>query len=159
MYQLTVDRWIKTEYRQQLKSECLHWINTQQALSHRTIIFEQWFADGLLSMNEHQQDNNGKVFRLKWKVIILIQLFYWIEARDYKIEIKFMVWRRVKLTINWGLMFIYFQNENTQRTNTVTHHYSSARKKMRKQTDIQNKLKQKKNKQNSNRWKKDKTWY
>lgn len=55
-----------------------------------------------------------------------------------------MVWRRVKLSINWGLMFIYFQKENTQRTNTVTHHYSSARKKMRKQTDIQNKLKQKK---------------
>ena len=26
-----------------------------------TITFEQWFADGLLSMNEHQQDNNGKV--------------------------------------------------------------------------------------------------
>ena len=41
-------------------------------------------------------------------------------------------------------MFILFQKENTQRTNTVTHHYSSARKKMRKQTDIQNKLKQKK---------------
>ena len=43
-------------------------------------------------------------------------------------------------------MFIYFQKENTQRTNTVTHHYSSVRKKMRKQTDIQNKLKQKKKK-------------
>lgn len=56
-----------------------------------------------------------------------------------------MVWRRVKLTINWGLVFIYFQKENTQRTNTVTHQYSSARKKMRKQTDIQNKLKQKTN--------------
>lgn len=56
-----------------------------------------------------------------------------------------MVWRRVKLTINWGLVVIYFQKENTQRTNTVTHHYSSARKKMRKQTDIQNKLKQKTN--------------